>query len=292
MIIDIHDRLKGCLIAGAIGDAIGFRYESSQIVDVVDFDFAWQISDDTQLTLATCEAIYKDLEVRPEKVAARMLFWFNKRRLIGIGASTLKALQELDFGGHWALVGRSGEYAAGNGAAMRIAPLAFKKYATRLQIKDVCSITHRNDEAYTGALAIYYSVKAAINGLWLGGIGLIDYVIDHIPDTRVRDRFIEIIPQQYLSISEFGKKYKSSGYVVDSVPFAVYAAQKINESNFETIITELIKLGGDTDTVCSMFGQIVGSCYGIDIIPDEWLQKVKELKIDDYVSEIVNNWRE
>ena len=294
--MNIRERLKGCLIAGAIGDAIGFRYESgsSDITDL-DLDFEWVVSDDTQLTLATCEAIYNDLEVRPEKVASRMLYWYNRRRLVGIGSSTLKALQELDFGGHWALVGRSGEYAAGNGAAMRIAPLAFKKYATRLQIKDVCNITHRNDEAYVGALAIYYSIKAAINDIWTGGEGLIEYVVDHMPDTRVRDRFIEIIPQQHLSIAEFGKKYKSSGYVVDSVPLAVFAAQKIDGSNFETIITELIKLGGDTDTVCSMFGQIVGSCYGIDIIPDKWLQKSKEItniKIEDYISEIVNNWKE
>ena len=74
----------------------------------------------------------------------------------GLGSSTLKPLRELQVGGHWALVGRSGEYAAGNGAAMRIAPLAFKQQVDRQTLKDICSITHKNDEAYTGALAIYY----------------------------------------------------------------------------------------------------------------------------------------
>lgn len=291
-LIDIKERLKGCLISGAIGDAIGSKYECTENNEDITFDFDWIISDDTQLTLATCEAIYESIEVKPEKVAERLLYWYNHKRLVGLGSSTLKALRELQVGGHWALVGRSGEYAAGNGAAMRIAPLAFKKYITRLAIKDVCTITHRNDEAYSGALAIYYSIKAAIDGLWQGDYGLMDYIIEKIPDTRVRDRFIELIPLQKLSIAEIGKLYKSSGYVVDSVPLAVFSAQKINESNYTTIITELIKLGGDTDTICSMFGQIAGSLYGTKIIPDDVMHRFEELKITDLISEIVNNWKE
>lgn len=45
--IDIHERLKGCLIAGAIGDAIGFKYERTDNNKEVIFDFDWIISDDT-----------------------------------------------------------------------------------------------------------------------------------------------------------------------------------------------------------------------------------------------------
>lgn len=290
--IDIRESLKGCLIAGAIGDAVGFKYECSENNQDISFDFNWIISDDTQLTLATCEAIYDSVEIKPEKVAERFLYWYTHKRLVGLGSSTLKALRELQVGGHWALVGRTGEYAAGNGAAMRIAPLAFKKYITKLTIKDICTITHRNDEAYSGALAIYYSIKAAIDGIWKGDYGLIDYIIEKIPDTRVRDRFIELIPLQSLSISEIGKLYKSSGYVVDSVPLTVFAAQKINELDYATILTELIKLGGDTDTVCSMFGQISGSLYGTKIIPDNLMYQFEKLEITDLISEIVNNWKE
>ena len=42
-----------------------------------------------------------------------------------LGSSTLKALRDLAAGAHWELAGARGEYAAGTGAAMRIAPLAF-----------------------------------------------------------------------------------------------------------------------------------------------------------------------
>ncbi|QIK58324.1 hypothetical protein G7050_00120 [Dysgonomonas sp. HDW5A] len=290
--MDIKDRLRGCLIAGAIGDAIGYRYECMNDVADVIFDFDWIISDDTQLSIATCEAIYDELDIKPEKVAERFLYWYQKRKLNGLGSSTLKALRELQVGGHWALVGRSGEYAAGNGAAMRIAPLAFKKYVTRLNIQDICTITHRNDEAYCGALAIYYAIRAAISEIWTGDKFLIGFILEKIPDTRVRDRLIEFDKLSHLSISELGERYRSTGYVVDSVPIAIFAAQKICVSDFKTIITDLIKIGGDTDTVCSMFGQIVGSLKGIDVIPNDFINKFNQLEISQLITNLVDKWKE
>ena len=110
--------LQGCLMGGAIGDAIGSRYEGQTTVLTIDFDTPGYITDDTQLTLATCESILETKSVSPAAIAAKMLDWYNKRKLTGLGSSTLKALRDLQVGAHWALSGRSGEYAAGNGAAI------------------------------------------------------------------------------------------------------------------------------------------------------------------------------
>jgi len=284
------DRLRGCLIGGAIGDCIGGNYEGSNYNETIDYNFDWTISDDTQLTLATCEAICDKEKVSPELVAARFLDWYDRRKLTGLGSSTLKALRELQLGGHWALVGRSGEYAAGNGAAMRIAPLAFKKQMDRQTIKDVCTITHKNDEAYCGALAIYYSIDCAINERWTGEVDLIEKIIDEIPDTRVKDRLIELNDLKDLTIIEIGKKFKPTGYVVDSVPVSLFAAQKINQLGFKSVMEELIKIGGDTDTTCSMAGQIIGALKGEQCISNDWIGKYKQLGIAILVDEIVNKW--
>jgi ADP-ribosyl-[dinitrogen reductase] hydrolase len=95
-----------------------------------------------------------------ENIAKHFLRWYNSGRLVGLGSSTLKALRDLQVGAHWGLSGRSGEYAAGNGAAMRIAPLAFflSIDKDRSLIKDVCYITHKNDEAYVGCLSVLYAL--------------------------------------------------------------------------------------------------------------------------------------
>ena len=70
------------------------------------------ISDDTQLTLATCEAIIENGDVTPDGIAQSMLQWYQVKKITGIGSSTLKALESLSVGAHWALAGRQGEYAS------------------------------------------------------------------------------------------------------------------------------------------------------------------------------------
>ncbi len=285
------ERLKGSLVCGAIGDAVGFRYEVSQSVETVDFDFDWQLSDDTQLTLATCEAIY-DCPPNPEKIAASFLNWYNHGRLRGLGSSTLKALRDLQLGAHWALSGRSGEYAAGNGAAMRIAPLAFKKNVDKVTIKDICCITHKNDEAYMGALAVYEAIRLSLEGKWQGEKDLLPQVCEKLSDTKLKDRMIQFIQLSDCSIFEIAKLYPSSGYVVDSVPLAIFAAQKMNETDFETILEELIQIGGDTDTVCSIFGQIVGSLKGTEIISTTMMRRFNQLKEKEIIENVVEYWQE
>jgi ADP-ribosylglycohydrolase len=101
------------------------HYEGWKQPLVFSHQFEWRISDDTQLTLATCESISKTQSVDPQSISETFADWHRSARFTGLGVSTYKALSELCIGGHWALVGRSGERAAGNGAAMRIAPLAF-----------------------------------------------------------------------------------------------------------------------------------------------------------------------
>jgi ADP-ribosylglycohydrolase len=86
----------------------------------------------------------------------------------------LKSLRDLEAGNHWALAGRLGERAAGNGAAMRIAPLAFVTDPVnddgRRFIRDVSQVTHRHDEAYAGALATVFAIRSSRQGLSLSNI--------------------------------------------------------------------------------------------------------------------------
>jgi ADP-ribosylglycohydrolase len=155
LVIDHLEKIHGCLLGGAIGDCLGGPYEGRTPGSEYIIPANWKLSDDTQLSLATCEAISDCGAVDPEIIAATFTTWFKDSRLSGLGASTFKALSELSHGGHWALVGRKGEMAAGNGAAMRVAPLAFcldsEDRVRRARIRDICRITHHNEEAYVSA---------------------------------------------------------------------------------------------------------------------------------------------
>jgi ADP-ribosylglycohydrolase len=264
-VINVGDRLGGCLAGGAIGDAIGSFYEGRSAMELISLDIVHGITDDTQLTMATCESIIEAGQVLAPGVAHHLLAWYNKGKLTGLGASTLKALRDLQAGSHWALSGRTGEYAAGNGAAMRIAPLAFfiNPETDRILIRDVCNITHKNDEAYTGALAILYALHFIITEKWLPGSSLAALITPQLPDSAVRDNLLRLQADPSLSIREAARLVGTSGHVIESVPFAIFAANKIRESSFEDILSKIILCGGDTDTNASLACQIMGAYLGL-----------------------------
>lgn len=253
-----------------MGDAMGGPFEGQPGPIQFREPARWSISDDTQLTLATCESIIEARKVSPDHIANRFLQWYRAGQISGVGASTLKALRDLDAGQHWALAGAKGERAAGNGAAMRIAPLAFfldpTEPSDRQLIRDVCRITHHNEEAYVGALAVVTAVRSLAFD-HASPSDLLEAVLSILPDSRVRDRIIELNSFHDASIDDVATRFGSSGYVVESVPLSLYAARFIDRFQFEEILRMVIEAGGDTDTNASITGQMLGTWIGASEIP-------------------------
>ena len=102
-LLKFDERFEGCIIGGAIGDAWGSGYENASPQNNPSTYYwggykkdqipEWTITDDTQLTLATCEALADIAVVTPEVLSSYFLKYFKQRKLTGIGASTVKALQ-------------------------------------------------------------------------------------------------------------------------------------------------------------------------------------------------------
>ncbi|MBK8475734.1 MAG: ADP-ribosylglycohydrolase family protein [Opitutaceae bacterium] len=93
----LSDRFCGCILGGAVGDAFGSAYEGR--TDLRHFSLASAhcggITDDTQLTLATCEAIADANRIDPAVIAAAFLRWFQRGVLRGLGSSVMKSLRDL-----------------------------------------------------------------------------------------------------------------------------------------------------------------------------------------------------
>ncbi|HZF40539.1 MAG TPA: ADP-ribosylglycohydrolase family protein [Blastocatellia bacterium] len=286
----MRDQILGCILGGAIGDALGVPHEGKQLpIEISDGD-EWRLSDDTQLTLATCEAITShNGSVDPAVIAERFAQWHRASRVTGMGASTFKALSELVAGGHWALVGRRGERAAGNGAAMRAAPLAFcldpSDDAERRTIRDVSRITHHHEEAYAGALAVVVAVRAAASGLWDGSNDLLRLVVEALPDTQTRDRLIALAEiEEETPLLKIARRFGCSGYVAESVPLALCGASRIRSLDFKTVLIELIACGGDTDTNASIAGQVVGALIGRGRLPGEMIGRTPDRRLVEAIA--------
>jgi ADP-ribosylglycohydrolase len=268
--------LEHCLLGGLLGDAWGGPYEGQPGPVVPTFPRNPRISDDTQLVLATCEAILEQRgRVDPAAVAERFRIWFESGRLTGLGSSTLKAVRDLAAGAHWALSGARGEFAAGAGAAMRAAPLAFfldpDRNEDRQTLRDVARITHHNDEAYAGTLAMVLAVRSSWRLASVPG-DLLARVATAIPGTAVRERIVELArctPEQSARLGV-------SGHVVDAVPLALRLAS-IPGVSCTDAIRSAVSFGGDTDTIASLAAQVIGASGAA--APRALLERVPETAV-------------
>lgn len=293
-----RDRLAGCILGGAIGDAWGSGYENlPKPAERATFYLqpprphrpVWQLTDDTQLTLVTLDALCEGPALSPERLAACLVDAYARGRLTGLGASTLKALRELQAGGHWSQVGRMGEYGAGNGAAMRIAPFAFWGQYTRAQLHDFCRITHRQADAYAGALAVVLAIRAVLSGQWTGTESLLGLVVPDLPDTRVRDRLLEIQALPGLPTVAAVARLGTSGYVVDSVPFALFCASQVPQRGLTSVLSAIVAAGGDTDTNASLAGQVAGALLGQQQLPADLLAQLQQVHGYGWLRQTVQN---
>ena len=277
------------LVWGAIGDAWGSWVEGKSADAPSDLPVGSRITDDTQLTLATVRATLDTKQPDPESIAGEFKVLFSSGRLRGLGSSTLKALIELRAGGHWALVGAKGERAAGNGAAMRVAPLLphvdLSEFDDRRLVRDVCRITHHNEEAYVGALALLRALFA-IESANLDS--LCGRVASQIPDSAVRDGLMALDAMDPLEeLKVVAEQFGNSGYVAESVPFAIYSVQRLgSRSSVAELLAEVVKAGGDADTNASMAGQLAGFAR-----PDEsWSDLASRLEENDEIVSLAESF--
>lgn len=248
--------LTGCLLGGALGDAIGLPAEGlsparqkalfGQITGHRLIFGRGFVSDDTAHALMTAQALVAsggEPGRFSRELASRLRWWFLSLPP-GIGLATVRACLKL-------LVGfppeRSGVFSAGNGPAMRAAILgvfcATDPDDTRLKalVRASTRLTHTDPKAEEGALQIALACT----------------------DTPALASEGEL---QGASEGESG----ISGYIVSTVEAALAMVAR-HPDDLRQAILETIALGGDTDTVAAIVGGIVGARVGRAGIPDDWL---------------------
>ena len=76
---------------------------------------------------------------------------------------------------------------------------------------------------------------------------------------------------------------KSSGYVVHTLEAALWAF--FSTSNFEEGALKVVNLGDDADTVGAVYGGLSGAWYGIEAIPNKWIDGLQAKSILDEMVE-------
>lgn len=71
----------------------------------------------------------------------------------------------------------------------------------------------------------------------------------------------------------------NSGWAVSTLEAALWAFN--TTKSFEDGMIAAVNLGGDSDSIGAVYGQLAGACYGFDAIPDRWVKAVKNWKVVD-----------
>ena len=294
--MDRSTRIRGMILGTAVGDAVGLPAEGiSRRRNQRMFNHQWRhrlyfnhgmISDDTEHTIFVSQCLIA--HPNSPQLFINRLGWYLKCWLLclpaGIGFATLKAIIRL-----WLQFKptKSGVYSAGNGPAMRSAPIgaffAHKNQQLSEYVLLSTKITHTDPRAYIGAKAVASLVAWIIREdltqcpsiadleKWLLSLAT--------NDTEWEDLVNAIITaiQQNLSLSEFarsiGQEKGVTGYIYHTVPISIYAWYRYF-GNFHQALSAVFDCGGDTDTTGAITGALMGATVGEEGIPATWLMGI------------------
>lgn len=245
--------LRDCIYGQAVGDALGVPYEfkirgTFQCTGMAAYGSHHQPagtwSDDTSMALATCDSIRETGRIDIEDMRRRFVQWYREGaytvdRLFDIGSTTAYALDE----GR----GRSGEFDNGNGSLMRILPLVFTEVDDE-EIRAVSAITHAHQISCDTCVRMVHAARRLLAGVPIADI---DVSLDQVPADEI----------------------PSGGFVCDTEKAALWCLA--NTSSYRDCVLAAVNLGDDTDTTAAVAGGLAGIVYGMDAIPDGWLQSLR-----------------
>lgn len=297
MPISLANRYRGCLVGGAVGDALGMPTENmtrSQIVSKYGPRIneyhpkpnrrleKGQWTDDTVLTLATAESIAINGLFIPSNIATRMGHAFRKERWRGFGTATKTALTRIGKGYHWNESGVSLGYFSGNGAAMRAAPMALFSYGDMDHLRNICLmafiITHKDPESINGGLAIAYMIAKILNNSF-DERTIISDLMSYIGPSVMSDALDNVgnLLAAGVDTESAAEKIGTSPLVVDTVGISTFLFLR-NKDSFYNAVSESAAIGGDTDTIASIVGSMTGAYLGEQSIPEAWSRGLEQVK--------------
>lgn len=252
------------MLGTIIGDMAGSIYEFDNIKSR-EFEFLSDRCEPTDDSILTCAIARALIDVKgrgtqlQQVTTLRMKEYFlsNPLPMGGFGAKFFQ----------WALSDVSEAYGSwGNGAAMRISPVAYvanTEEEVKLLSRIVTGTTHNDPEGLKGGEVTALAVFKALHGATKEDI-----------QEMVRSYY----PGEY-SVEELHKTYKFEPSCQKTVPEGMQCF--FESEDYESAIRNVMYIGGDCDTLGAIVGAVAGAYYGIP----EWIQEKALSMMPDYMVE-------
>jgi ADP-ribosyl-[dinitrogen reductase] hydrolase len=295
---ELTSRCVGSVAGFAIGDAMGMpaqfltrdqirRYYGKQIVAFLrahpghasDFLPAGSYTDDTQMMLATAEALIECRKMDPARQADALLAWYtNTTPHRTPMRANMRACRHLSLGRPWT---KSGVFSGGCGAAVRMLPIGLFYCADPDRLVraalDECVITHTDPHARAASVAVAYLTGRLIQATARCSLGdqvleTADRVAPFDADTAAMLRWVTQIA--HLPAEEALFEIGTSSDAIEAIPAAVYCLLK-HPRNFAHAVQTAVNAGDASDSIAALTGGFVGALNGLEAIPKEWIAGVE-----------------
>lgn len=319
-------KFRGTLVGALVGDCLGSNYEGvsstlpwGEVTDytlerIKDEKEPIHYTDDTAMTRAICKSLTEEKKYDNRSMAKAFVQEFFKEPGRGYGAAVgtvFKRLRDTN-PEDVTLPARSqfdGQGSYGNGAAMRISPVAlYSRSSSEVQknAQENALITHAHINGVNGAVL---QAEAVFKALPLEPPNLNTYkFIDDLLEVakKLEEEYKESSKEKedggHISTSSpqkkpfsYFKKLKEMKELLnkgetlepetvvetfgngiraeEAVPAAIFSFLHKGRESFQESVNYAISLGGDTDTIASMAGAISGAYWGVNEIPELWKSK-------------------
>ena len=272
----IYNAVMGLVIGDALGVPVEFKRRDSFTISGMTGNgtynqVAGTWSDDSSMTLATIESLTRRGYIDPSDIMENFVRWYQGAeftpwgKVFDIGNGTKAALDRYLQGRQLEDCGGKTRMDNGNGALMRILPLAFVKHTTG-DIHNVCGLTH-NHRTSKQCCEIYVEIAQRL----YQGARKQDAVRDTVNVWLPAEEFKHLPILEALTRDEIN----SSGYVVDTLEAALWCF--LTTHSYRECVLTAVNLGQDTDTVAAVTGGLAGLYYGtndVEGIPQNWIDNI------------------
>ncbi|TCS61737.1 ADP-ribosyl-[dinitrogen reductase] hydrolase [Varunaivibrio sulfuroxidans] len=272
------ERASGAFLGLAVGDALGatvefmtpreIRAEHGWLHDIKGGGWLrlkpGEVTDDTEMALALGRSlIARGGNFDPAHAAQEFSDWMRGKPK-DIGHTVRRGIVRFRTTGEIAVP--VNEHDAGNGACMRIAPLALATFggapeAVAVAVFASAHLTHNCVLSDEGTLAVVRMIHAGLaSGGDPGGVGDIAPIAHDLA-------------ARFSSFAFRGKRRENpSGYLPETLQ-AVFQAL-LRTDSFESALADVVNRGGDADTTGAIAGTVAGAVYGAGDIPKRWLKRL------------------
>ena len=219
-----------------------------------------QVTDDTTMSLALGQAILaQDGEITRLGCARAFDSWMRGKP-VDIGNTVRRNLLQFRRSGF--PTAAPSEHDAGNGAAMRVLPVALATLDwPEYEVRDACRIqahvTHHNPVSDAACEFITLAVQDFIRGASLREV--------------YRIRIAQLLRDQpAFAFRGRPRRVNPSGWVVETLQAVLQAL--LDVGGFENCLVDVVNRGGDADTTGAITGMLAGALYGSSAIPARWLK--------------------